>query len=52
MMYFYIYWDGHFVGTVVARTIEDARLRAEEKFGPIWGFVEVLPYRKARKIAA
>ncbi len=51
-MLFWIYWDGHYVGTVIAADEADARLRAEEKFGPIWGLVEVRSRQKTRAVSS
>lgn len=31
-MLYVVYWDGHYVGTVVAKNDEEAKLRAQEKF--------------------
>ena len=47
-MRFFIYWDGHYIGTVIAATEAEARVRAEEKFGPIWGPIEVQPRKRKR----
>ena len=42
-MLFFVFRDGHYVGTVIAADEAEARERAEEKFGPSWGLVEIKP---------
>ena len=51
-MLWFVYWDSHYVGTVIAADETQARARADEKFGPIWGLVEVKPRERKRRMGA
>jgi hypothetical protein len=42
-MYWYVYLDKQCIGFVVAADAHQAFERAEAKFGPYWGLLEVAP---------
>lgn len=47
-MLWFVYWDGHYVGTVIAKDEDEAKHRAHEKFEfTDLGMLEVKPRLKS-----
>src|ERR1051326_2366674 len=42
IMYWFVYLDNVHIGAVIAADEQEAFQRAEEKFGPYWGILEVV----------
>lgn len=47
-MLYAVYLDNEYVGNVIAADDADALLRARDKFGPMWGILEVRPRSQKR----